>query len=205
MPLLKQRLNENPQRDRFQMKRQYYHNKHIKSTTNTLLYQGPDKEYNQDDYCKYLRSPYIAKLIAKASKSSKVTGNNLMAISISIGGSSHNYITTAAQSLMAKNANVSISTFKRGLYALRKNGLVVTKHRYTGDIKTRRRTTSLTILKAFADFCVMAKQTAVRTANCITVFLDKSGKSVKSFVDSDTGELFDTGPIVVDDNSLIRD
>jgi hypothetical protein len=168
------------------MKRTYYHNKHEKSTVNVALYKCPDKVFDFDDHCKYIRHPFVVKKISSAHASSKVSVNNLNAILISIGQSSHNYISTARQADMAKNAHISLRTFRTGLYALRKRGLIVTKHRYTGDKKTRRRTTSLTVLKAFADFCVMAKNKIISTVSDKKSLIGRISSTLSGYHQVDT-------------------
>ena len=181
--------------------RSYFYNPMKPSECHPVNHPAYGLEFDLKSFAWYVNHvKYFRKELEHVREICRVSLPNLRAICAAIGEMGREFASTSGQQAMADRVGLSISTVQRGIRGLVKAGLLITFHRYTKDRETRRRTTSLTILKCFSDFCrwqqrVVGKKNNPTPLNITEISLINvvsSGTDLFSF-DPETGEIFFTG------------
>jgi|CXWL01.1.fsa_nt_gi DNA-binding transcriptional ArsR family regulator len=177
------------------IKRNYFHNKFIKKDSKFQT----DLNYSVDEYIKYIHSnKRLSNGLKEANIISSVKISALIAILYAIGSCSKSFCTIAGIEKISEISNLSKRTVSSGLKGLRKAGILIIFHRYKEINGQKRRTTSLTILKAFVDFCEWCKSIKNKSELAIKKYIKPIFTGVKWVGDDETGNLIDfsTGEII---------
>lgn len=156
-------------------------------------------EFNQSAAIFYIASnKFLAKKLEMAAKNYKVKVATLKSVLIGIALTSQGAFTTAGQAKIAEKGNVSVSTVKKSVAALRKVGAINVKHRYSKDKATRRRITSITTFSAYVKFVDFLRYAKLKTINSLLIASNIAKKCVETgfytipdgvSVDFNTGEI----------------
>lgn len=161
------------------MPRQYYYNPDQGKSSSKH-----DKEFVLGDYFTYINSnPWLRCCLREAAKKYHVRITSLSAALSAIGLCTKGFSTTASQKTIAEKSGLSIRGLQTAIYALRKMKILTTKHRYTKDTN-KRRTTSLTIVRAFIKFLDIQAYSKVKKAN--TALINKMKLARPTKVDKTT-------------------
>ena len=180
------------------MAKQYYNPHHKQQRP--IDHDSFGVEMNYEGASSYIdNNKWLNSKLLKASTLAKIRIVTLKAVLRGVVITGKGAFTTASQKTIAKKANLSVSSVKKSIYALRVVGVLYVEHRYSKEKATRRRISSITKFKAYLGYFNYLVGEKLKASNALLIATGFAKKCVETgmhIIEKGQRIDFDTGEIV---------